>query len=304
MYNYHAFGLNISSDIELPGLMEALDKDVAEVKIKLDKINLPLIDTCSDTNYFVDGRDVYLWWEGIGSVQISSGSKITVDLEDSDVNRIIPFLLGPVMAFILHQKGFLVLHGSAVKIHGGVVAFLGYRGFGKSTIAINLYTKGYPLVADDLLAIKFDEEGKAIVYPGYPHTRLSGDSYNNIKDKIRALTSIRTISGKNFYDASCGFSPEPQKLERIYTLVKDDQVGIFSLNSQDSIMDLIRHSVAQRIFLGNDQAEHLTQCAMLINKVSIKGLKVDHSFINLPKLIDFIEEDIRKDYERNHWYIS
>ena len=42
------------------------------------------------------------------------------------------------------------------------------------------------------LAINFDDKGFPYVYPGYPHVRLSEDSYNNIKDNTNILTPIRT----------------------------------------------------------------------------------------------------------------
>ena len=59
------------------------------------------------------------------------------------------------MALLLYQRGFLVLHGSSIKINNGAIAFLGYRGNGKSTTAINLYKKNYPIVTDDILSYKF-----------------------------------------------------------------------------------------------------------------------------------------------------
>lgn len=284
MFNYHAFGLNISSEIELPGIIEAIDGE-EDIRISRGKVEIPPTD---GPNYLVEGEDVYLWWEDIGQVRISRGREITVDAQE---DQIIPFLLGPVMSLLLHQREFLVLHGSAVRIDDGAVAFLGYRGFGKSTTAINLYKHGYPLVADDILAVKFNEKGTPHVYPGYLHVRLSDESYNNVKDSTNVLSPIRTIAGKLFCDASRGFSPEPLRLKRIYLLDKGDGIGVSSLGSQENLMDLIRHSVAHRVFADTDQAENLLQCARLVNNVSINGLKVNHSFESLPELVKAIEED-------------
>lgn len=286
MFNYHAFGLNISSEIEFPGMLEATSD---KIDVKIFRGVLSPIPSIQSPNFLVHKQDVNIWWEDIGKVKISGGKEITVDAKDQ---QIIPFLLGPVMAILLHQRGFLVLHGSAVKVKNRAVAFLGYRTFGKSTTAINLHKNGYPLVTDDILAINFDKKDKPIVYPGYPHVRLSEDSYDDIKDNTDILTPLRTIVGKIFCDASKGFSPEPLKLEKIYVLDKGEKIEIFSFNSQDNLMDLIRHSVASRIFSETDQAENLMQCAKLINNISIKGLRVNHSFKDLPELIKTISEDI------------
>ncbi|EKQ54219.1 MAG: hypothetical protein B655_0876, partial [Methanobacterium sp. Maddingley MBC34] len=230
MFRYKAFGLEISSEIELPGMIEGNElmegSSNPDVKIILGEVDPSRVTgvEVEGTNYLVKGSDVYLWWDDIGKVRISDGKQVTVepiaDLDGSDELNLIPFLLGPVMSLMLHQRGFLVLHGSAVNIGPGAVAFLGFRGNGKSTTAIHLYVDGYPLVADDILAIKFNSEGLPVVYPGYPHVRLSDEAYNQVKEHTDILTPIRTLAEKVFCDASHGFSPEPVNLERIYVIEK------------------------------------------------------------------------------------
>ncbi len=294
MFNYFAFGLNISSEIEIPGMIETTDHDKSDVKILLKKLktSISLAKTSYSHNYLVVNDDVYLWWDNV-KVKISNGNRIIVDSENYDRNQIIPFLLGPIMALLLYQIGFLVLHGSSIRVNNGAVAFLGYRGNGKSTTAINLYKKNYPLVTDDILCINFDDEGFPYVYPGYPHVRLSKDSYNNIKE-MKILTPIRTLQGKIFCEASRGFSSESLRLEKIYFLEKGVQTGISTLNSQKNLIDLINHSVANRIFQVNDQANNLIQCGKLIKNVLINRLEVNHSFKNIPQLINLIEDDLSR----------
>ncbi len=349
MFQYKAFGLQISSEIKLPGMIEGSGNP--DVKITLGKVDPSQVTQAEvkGPNYLVTGSEVYLWWDDIGKVRIRNGKQVTVeperDLESSDELNIIPFLLGPVMALLLHQRGFLVLHGSAVNmgkvapgvardnrdelIHDGVssgaVAFLGHRGNGKSTTAIHLYVEGYPLVADDILAIKFDSEGLPVVYPGYPHVRLSEEAYNQVKDHTDILTPIRTLAGKVFCDASHEFSPEPVNLERIYVIEKvsgDDQDNnpeirdenktgkmykgirvedgtsnktgsrISVLKSQENLIDLIRHSVANRIFQQTTQKENLILCAQLVNNVTVKRLVLVHSFDNIQDMVRVVEEDV------------
>lgn len=325
MFTYKAFGLEISSEIELPGMtpgsgneLGAGDPDVVITLGTVDSSHVTGAEV-EGPNYMVTGTDVYLWWDEIGKVKISRGEQVTVepiaDLEGSDELNLIPFLLGPVMALLLHQRGFLVLHGSAVNIgygkvatnkisvSSGAVAFLGHRGNGKSTTAIHLYVEGYPLVADDILAIKFDSEGLPVVYPGYPHVRLSDEAYSQVKEHTDILTPIRTLAGKVFCDASFGFSPEPVKLERIYVIEKvsgDEQdndpdklkTRISVLKSQENLIDLIRHSVANRIFQQTTQKENLIHCAQLVNNVTVKRLVLVHSFDDIQDMVRVVEEDV------------
>ena len=294
MFHYNAFGLEISSEIELPGMIKGSLKP--DVIIKIGSVNLPSsADVDEGPNYLVEGDNVYLWWDDIGQVQISDGKTVVVspiaNLDGSDGVNIIPFLLGPIMAILLHQRGFLVLHGSSVRRNNSAIAFLGHRGNGKSTTAINLYKNGYPLVTDDILAVKFSEEGLPVVYPGYPHVRLGKDSYEHVKDDTGILTPLKTIVGKIFCDASYGFSTKPVILEKIYVIEKADEMGISVLKSQENLIDLIRHSVANRIFQKSAQKENLRACAQLVNNVNIHRLEIAHSFNNIPELIRIIEND-------------
>lgn len=295
MFYYIAFGLRISSEIELHGMIENVDNNKSDVEISLGEVNFPISGDIKGFNYIKDHEEVYLWWEDIGKVKISNGSKITVDLsynsESSDKMSVVPFLLGSVMSILLHQRGFLVLHGSAVKINDYVVAFLGYKGLGKSTIAINLYKKGYPLVTDDILAIKFDNEGLPVVYPSYPHVRLSKDSFVYMVDNTNSMTPICTLLDKIFCDTSRGFLSKSIKLKKIYVLESSDEIRISILKSQKNLINIIRHSFANKIFDNIDQAKNLTQCANLVNKISFRRLEVSHSFKNLPNLINLVEED-------------
>lgn len=333
MFTYKAFGLEIASEIELPGMTPGSGNEMGagdpDVEITLGSVDPSQVTEAEvdGPNYLVTGTDVYLWWDEIGKVKISRGEQVTVepiaDLTCSDELNLIPFLLGPVMSLLLHQRGFLVLHGSAVNIgygtvttnkisvSSGAVAFLGHRGNGKSTTAIHLYVEGYPLVADDILAIKFDSEGLPVVYPGYHHVRLSVEAYNQVKEHTDILTPIKTMAGKVFCDASYGFSPEPVKLERIYVIEKvqdgeDESViqevdnaevtvntGISVLKSQENLIDLIRHSVANRIFQQTTQKENLIHCAQLVNNVTVKRLVLVHSFNNIYELIKIIEKDFK-----------
>jgi Serine kinase of the HPr protein, regulates carbohydrate metabolism len=289
MFQYKAFGLNISSEIKLPGMIE-IDNNKFDIKISIGKVNLSIHKpVVKGHNYIADHEDVYIWWDEIGKVKINKGNQIMVeplsDLENSDETNIIPFLLGPVISTLLYQRGLLVLHGSSVKINNEAVAFLGHKGLGKSTTAIQLYKEGYSIITDDILAIDFDEEGLPIIYPGYPHVRLSDDSYEYIKNDTNILTPIRTYAGKLFCDASRGFSQEPVKLKKIYVLEEGTKNQLSDLKSQESLIELIRHSIPNWIFQKSDQAKNLAQCALLTKYVEIHRFKIVHSFKDVFEII-------------------
>jgi hypothetical protein len=73
-----------------------------------------------------------------------------------------------MLGTILHQRGVMVLHGSAVQTPAGAVVFAAERGVGKSTLAAAMHRAGYPLLTDDLCAIRSGPRRGPWVAPG-PH---------------------------------------------------------------------------------------------------------------------------------------
>ncbi len=79
-------------------------------------------------------------------------------------------LLGRVLSTVMHFSGMLVLHGSAVLTKDGVIAFLGPKGAGKSTLALALTSAGARFVTDDTLAVAMGST--CSVFPGVQSPRL------------------------------------------------------------------------------------------------------------------------------------
>lgn len=294
MFCYTAFGLSILSEIELPGMIECLDVD-HDIEIILGNVDIPRLATdVEGSNYKMINENVYLWWVNIGKFKIELGSKIIIEpIHDLDVNiesEIILFLLGPVMAILLHMRGYLVLHGSSIKSNNGAIAFLGYSKFGKSTTAFSFYRKGYPMLTDDIIAIKIDKKGLPILYPAYPHLRLFEDSFNYIKDNSNELHQVYNFGNKNIVNTPRGFSIEPIVLKAIYLLDTNNMTEILSLNPKKGLLALIRHSKT-KIFNPEIQVKNLIQCSQIINNVPVRCLKISHSFKNLSNYVKLLEDD-------------
>src|SRR5205085_11497996 len=98
--------------------------------------------------------EIYERFADAGAFLMRAGREIVVDPAEGvsgDVLRL--YLLGPVLALALHQRGWLMLHASAVAMGQQAVAFLGGSGWGKSTMAGVLHQRGHALVADDFVAV-------------------------------------------------------------------------------------------------------------------------------------------------------
>jgi hypothetical protein len=83
-------------------------------------------------------------------------------------------VLGRVLPTAMHASGALCLHGSAVELGEGAVAFLAPKRHGKSTLASALTRAGARVVTDDVVVI--DLEPQPRMRPGVPQLRLLRDS--------------------------------------------------------------------------------------------------------------------------------
>src|SRR5690242_15883647 len=104
-----------------------------------------------------DGRTI-VWTSGPNPAQTAVRADVT----------------GRVLATALHAAGLLCLHGSAVALAGGTIAFLAPKFHGKSTLAIALARAGGRLVTDDVLPVELGMTPTAV--PGVHQIKLWDDT--------------------------------------------------------------------------------------------------------------------------------
>jgi hypothetical protein len=93
----------------------------------------------------------------------------------STLEDAVTYLLGPLLGFALRLRGVLAFHASAVLIGGRAVALLGPSGAGKSTTAAAFATAGFPVLSDDVVAVRI-VAGVPLAYPSYRLLRLWDES--------------------------------------------------------------------------------------------------------------------------------
>jgi len=81
-------------------------------------------------------------------------------------------LISKVIPAISVMRGYEALHAAAVESRQGVVAIMAPTGAGKSTLAAELMSRGWPLFADDVLVLA-DEDGAVIAHPGSAHMNVA-----------------------------------------------------------------------------------------------------------------------------------
>jgi hypothetical protein len=292
MYKYIAFGLNTCSEIFLPELAEA-NFDKPDLVIRRGKFDVFSGKTIVEGEYFrVTENSIYRFWDDIGKFKISRGNEIIIE-EAKDVNEVVlrSFILGTVFASLLYQRGLFVLHASAVNINNEVIAFLGNKGYGKSTTAMTFYKEGYPIISDDYIAVD-PENSVPLVYPGFPSLRLSYNSRNHGNFSLKKIYYKDHEIDKLHVSVNNNFSLDKIPLKKLYMLKRGEKLKISNFKPQDSLMKLVENTFGISRFKKDDFVHNLNQCASLLDHVNVSLLEVPDSLEKLQNVVELIKEDI------------
>ena len=293
MYCYRAYGLGLHSVIPLPELIAA-EAD-ADVVIQLGKVATPPPEgKTKGYCYWRVGQDVYLFWSELGTFRIREGREITISpAPEIEEQRLRPPILGVCMAVLLQQRGFLILHASAVALPHGAIAFLGDKGWGKSTTAAALQVRGYPLITDDVLALKFDGDQQPIALPTFPQLKLWPSAVEALGGEPESLPRIVPQLDKRVCRLTENFSSEPMPLKKIYLLGKGSSLVIETLPFGLVLGQLFRHSYSGRFgkqLLQHGEAFHFRQCMKLAQQVPIYRLQRPSALSLLPDIVQCVED--------------
>jgi hypothetical protein len=305
-HHYFTYGLSFRSQIPLPGLL-ALDEgsDVTpDVDIFYSKITDDVIDQyfAGEPVYHAPGCDVRVNRNAIcfqyhkgATLLISGGDQVMVDLNDDAVeDDLTPYLTGYVLAILLSQRNYLVLHASVVDVGGSVVAFLGAKGYGKSTLAASLQVKGHKLISDDCLPIIFDGD-RILTYPGFPQIKLFADSVMAVGADPASLDSIHRSHSKFAFPCNEFRGDANSPLAAIYVLNIDDSMNIVRLGPAHAFIEATRHTHNNYYLKHFKRQElHFEQCQKLIASIPFFQLNRPHDFQKINGVTDMLEEHFRQ----------
>lgn len=304
MQYYKAFGLAISSEMELPELPRGDGTIPVEATIRYGKTPETL-DNVTERGilYEANNTQFLLHLDDIGRYYVEDGRTITIERDnDVDDGSVRVFLLGSAMGALLHQRGLLPLHGSAIKAGDGAVLFSGVSGAGKSTTAAAFVRRGYRLLADDVCAIEVNDSGQPIVRPGYPQHKLWADMLEKFETDANKLTRVRPQLNKFAVPAHDSFCDTTLPLKATYVLVSGSNSEEPELTPLDGIWRLraLKFQVYRQRFMEKRGAtiNHAKQFAALANHVRVcRVTRPDYPFM-LDELVNLIEKDIEE------WAIS
>jgi len=295
-FNYRAFGLNIVSDMELPELPPILGPH-ASIDLRIEsgsqKTAFMLPDAALDFHRTPDGVCA-LRVNGVADFWVHQGSLIRMAIfADADEGMARLYLLGSAMGMALHQRGWMVMHASAVLQGGAVSLFVGDSGAGKSTLAAAFCRAGFGVLADDVMPIRVTGTGKFEVWPGARSFKLWADSLKVFGMERGLLSPIANRTEKYFVMNGLPVADAAYPLAEIIVLdtcAEEEMASLHILPKLESIRAISSNTYRpEYIDVLGRRSEHFKQCAELSAAIPVRRFRRPWKFENINSAVDILK---------------
>jgi hypothetical protein len=309
--SYIAYGLTINSQLPLPELITDCGSGPggATLTVREGQVRTPS-DTARVKGYEIDigPQTAFLYLNSVGCFEIRGSEIIYAPVPGVTAKTLGLFILGPALAMVLHRRGNLVLHASAVVLLKGVrergaVAFLGHSRQGKSTMAAALHARGHQAVADDIVAVpgRFllptvgkSETDNLQISPGFPMLKLWPEALAYLGPGAESPSislSGRGNSPRTARIVADRFSPEPIPLRRLYLLEDSESLQCQPLPQKGALLEILRHSYWVAQLPPEQNATHFRQCAALVERIPVHRLERRRDLSRIADVAQLIEEE-------------
>lgn len=219
MYDYVIAGLTVVSDLVLQSQSPVEPVPVPDVVVCAGEVPPDLaMPTLRGPTWQLTKDRLLLTIPGIVRLLLTEGREIRYALAPGVApDEAAIFISGTGFGLLLHQRGCLVLHASAVRVGRGAVLFCGPSGAGKSTLAAALVVAGHDLLSDDLCCLTIGEGQHPLVQPDGRRLKLWQNAIGPLALEDRKAGPVRPDVQKYYVEPrSC--HPAALPLLAIYEL--------------------------------------------------------------------------------------
>lgn len=293
---YRAFGLDVRSELSLPELPLS-SSNAGDLVVLRGRLSPPA-GSSDQPSWWTDESVVRLYWPTVGSFSIRDGREVIVDpLPDADPDWVRMFLLGAAMGVALHQRRLAVLHASAVSLDGSAVAFVAFKGWGKSTTAAAVEARGHRLLTDDVLALQLAGSGRPpLAWPSFPQMKLAPDAVEALGEDPSSLEKILPGFDKLRRRPLGAFHGDAVPLRCLYVLEPGDEPSIVPLSKVEAVLELLCHSYLRRFgpeISGPEEPALFERCAEIANHVPMFSFRRPREVERIDALACLLEEHLR-----------
>ncbi len=206
-YKLYNHTIKIPSDLDYLGIVR--DKNIIPVDIEIkfyDKANKK--KNLVNNQFEIKPNYGFYYREKIGFFEFLDGEVINILLEGEADTTFFQTLFNFPFACIFAQKGFLPIHGSAVRFREKTILFPGFTKQGKSSLAATLIKLGGKLITEDIALFRLTQN-KETLLPSYPLIKLSKEVNDEIsfssKEPFKLTKSdlqrdLYKLDRKDFYN--------------------------------------------------------------------------------------------------------
>lgn len=223
--------------------------------------------------------------------------RVWVELPNGATPReAMPYLTGPVWAFLLWMRGIVCLHASAIDIGGKAILVSGPSGGGKSTTAAALTRLGYAALCDDVVAIG-ENAGEFFAHPAYPGLRLWPQSVAALFGTPDALPCMSHGWDKRILQLVPGkaFCAEPLPIAGVYLLAgreDDDAPRIEQTRGHEALVQLLANAFLSYL---PDQAKRVREFRLfsaLIGRVRLRRVIAHNDVQHIERMCRLVVADV------------
>lgn len=242
MFKYKIYGLVIETDVMFDQLVKADDTDNADVTIKAGSISSKVSEHLEGAanSYYEIGFEESCFRNKGGYYVISRGKEIIYETKEGYTPEMVgPWLLGFAFAMLLLQRKTLAVHCSAIADKNGAFLISGVPGAGKSSLTRVLLERGYGIMADDVAAVRIEEDG-ANVYPAFPYQKLCRNEVEKRDMDQEELIYINEDKDKFLVSVKEAFVGDKRPLKYLIFIVisEKDKVEVHKLTGLNQLFAL------------------------------------------------------------------
>ena len=322
-YSYRAYGVGIDSTSEIPGL-NPCQHEISGLRLRLETgpepvwakrgrefpgrviSHLPECERTADPSFVLtqhSGGQCYQLAYSDGTRFVVNGATDRVwgtfqaPLTHEDLAT---YFLGPIMGFLLRQRGITCLHASGVELQGQAVAFSGHAGYGKSTTAAALALRGTPVITEDIMPLE-RSKGQFWATPGYPRVCLWPDAVAKLTGDVEGLPKLTPVWEKRYLPLDgvrAKFVEEKKPLGLIY-LFGERSLGenvprIEELRPRDALLELVQNTYMNWLLDRERRAREFDELSSVVQQVPVRRIVAYGDGEKIGALCDLILEDAGK----------
>jgi hypothetical protein len=225
------------------------------------------------------------WWEDTCTFHITPDAGVVSVFPEGrgDESSIGLLLAGPIATLVHCARGYPTLHASAVVAGAGAVAFLGFKGDGKSTMASAFLRRGASLLTDDVLPVLVKDG--AFGLPGPARLRVSTDTAQLVLGLDPTdLPDVRAAYPKKLVTSVASTDGGPVRLRALYLLDRrgipgnDTTVATRPIFDRQALGELLRYLIGAPMLSPNVMGHLLPILGGVVRHTPVRYLSYPSGF--------------------------